>query len=467
MKAAIQIIIILSLLVGVCFTAVAEEDFEDSRIVVYKLKAAAVMDRPVEAPPQMLRGYKSRYLHPENLDIDPAGEKGRWMYSRFATDSIARKALAELKSRPEVSYCYLMPQAYPAGSAVPAPAGVAVDSFVDEQLYHQASPVGFDSAFAWLQDGGNGKGVTVADVEGDWDKKHHDLRLNKSKIRGSRAGSGSSWYHHGTAVAGIINAKKNLYGVTGIAYKAKLKLNSIFRKGDDGRLYSNVSDTIYAAAKRLKAGDIILIEVQFGGLESSGDYIPVEYYQDCFEAIQYAVARGIIVVEAAGNGGQNLDDAMYEDRFDVEARGDSGAIMVGAGGAHRSAYPYSTNKNNNRVKLWFSNYGKRVDIHNWGEYVVSTGYGDLENKGKRKTYTGTFSGTSSASALTAGLCASLQGVAKELLGRPLTPGEMRYVLKETGDSQRGAASKENIGPRPNLRKAIEFIQAGSLEDMED
>ena len=41
-------------------------------------------------------------------------------------------------------------------------------------------------------------------------------------------------------------------------------------------------------------------------------YIAVEWWPDDFAAILNATSRGIIVVEAAGNGAENLDDALYQ-----------------------------------------------------------------------------------------------------------------------------------------------------------
>jgi hypothetical protein len=51
-------------------------------------------------------------------------------------------------------------------------------------------------------------------------------------------------------------------------------------------------------------------------------------------AIRAATGRGIHVIEAAGNGGMDLDDARYGRRFDRTFR-DSGAIVVGASDSNR------------------------------------------------------------------------------------------------------------------------------------
>lgn len=55
-------------------------------------------------------------------------------------------------------------------------------------------------------------------------------------------------------------------------------------------------------------GDVMLIELQGGGRR--GRYVPVEHWDDNFDAIRAASARGVIVIEAAGNGGENIDHAV-------------------------------------------------------------------------------------------------------------------------------------------------------------
>lgn len=157
------------------------------------------------------------------------------------------------------------------------------------------------------------------------------------------------------------------------------------------------------------------------------------------------------MVEAAGNGGVNLDHSWCNGLFNRDER-DSGAIIVGAGGpAGRSS----------RTRLYFSSYGSRVDVQGWGQDVATTGYGDLfknpdNTRDKRRWYTGTFSGTSSASPIVAGAVANIQGVAKRELGKPLDPKTVRDILKETGSPQQGNIS-ENIGPLPDLEKAIQKV----------
>ena len=123
---------------------------------------------------------------------------------------------------------------------------------------------------------------------------------------------------------------------------------------------------------------------------------------------------------------------------------DSGAIIVGAGGSPLGG--------NNLARLWFSNYGSRLDLQGWGENVVTTGYGDLyTGASKNEWYTSNFGGTSSASPIVAGAATVLQAVVKARTGTPLSPESLRQLLVSTGTPQVGT---QHIGPRPDLREAI-------------
>jgi subtilisin family serine protease len=172
------------------------------------------------------------------------------------------------------------------------------------------------------------------------------------------------------------------------------------------------------------------------------------------------------VVEAAGNGARNLDNAIYDtpatgfpsgwsNPFRRGAR-DSGAILVGAG-----APPPNTHGRNwgaDRSRLDFSNYGAAVDAQGWGREVTTTGYGDLQGGGNTSVwYTDTFSGTSSASPIVTGTLACLQGVLKARGRVPLSPARARELLRSTGSPQQdepGRPATQRIGNRPNLRQLI-------------
>lgn len=371
----------------------------------------------------------------------------RWFLFKIPREMSVRDAIDYLSAMREVDTVYPLPRAVPASAGAPP----APDYFL-RQGYLGPAPGGLEVQYAWTLAGGKGEKVKIADIEGDWNVKHKDLKKIKGRNIDGYRNKTSVWTEHGTAVLGILAGSENSIGVTGIAHKSKVLMFSIFRNAS-GNVYHNVPDAISRATRELSRGDVILLEVQYSGLQNNGDYIPVEYYDADFEAIQAAVAKGIIVVEAAGNGGQNLDSAMYDNRFDTKVRGDSGAIMVGAGAPPANTLlspPYLKD----RSRIYFSNYGARVDVQNWGQYVTSTGYGDLySGQGANYYFTGTFNGTSSASALTAGAVAVLASISERQQKKTLASSEMRTLLISTGSPQKGNKS-QHIGPRPDLKKAV-------------
>jgi hypothetical protein len=153
----------------------------------------------------------------------------------------------------------------------------------------------------------------------------------------------------------------------------------------------------------------------------------------------------------------NLDQLACGTTFDRTVQ-DSGAIIVGAGLPPGSGA--------DRQRELFSSYGSRVDVQGWGSGVRTTGYGTAYVDPDDPTnpnfwYAGSFGGTSSASPMVAGAAANLQGIATLQFGAPLTPLQMRDLLVNTGSPQQGDI-KRHIGPRPDLRKASEFVLDGNV-----
>jgi hypothetical protein len=223
----------------------------------------------------------------------------------------------------------------------------------------------------------------------------------------------------------------------------------------------------------LNAGDIILIELHrpgprfnFQNRDDQRGYIAIEWWDDDFAAIRYATNKGIITVEAGGNGAENLDDAIYNNRptnfpttwtnpFNRSNR-DSGAIVVGAG-----APPPGTHGQNHgpdRSRLDFSNFGALIDAQGWGLEVTTAGYGDLQGGiNEDEWYTDQFGGTSGASPIVVGALGCVQGFLRSRGRIPLTPARARELLRSTGSPQQDAVGRpatQRIGNRPNLRQLI-------------
>jgi hypothetical protein len=171
----------------------------------------------------------------------------------------------------------------------------------------------------------------------------------------------------------------------------------------------------------------------------------MEYWPDVFDQIQTSTGNGVVVVEAAGNGGRDLDHPDFMGTFDLAVQ-DSGAIMVGG------------SEPETRVPVCTLNSGSRVNVHSWGEGVVTTFKNGsiLWGENLCNVYDH-FNGTSSASAIVAGAVASLQGVAQANLAYRLDPLTLRQVLVDTGTPQAAGPFGELIGPQPDLAAAIEEI----------
>ncbi len=394
-------------------------------------------------------------------------------YRVDAAEERLEELAAQLRADPLVEAAYVKPAGEAPQLTILPPEAVnemqpdvadappATPDFVARQGYLAQAPTGLDAQFAWTLPGGRGAGVRITDCEWAWRFTHEDLLQNQS---GVVAGTSMGNTDHGTAVLGVISADRNSIGVTGIAPDATIGASSFSDQ--------STSQAIKAAADKLGKGDIILLEIHRPGPNTPNPqqgqlgFIAIEWWPDDFAAIRYAVTKGIIVVEAAGNGFQNLDDPIYDTRpagFPTSWRNpfnpanpSSGAVVVGAGAPPPNTH--NANWGDDRSRLDFSNFGRRVDAQGWGREVTTTGYGDLQGGNNEDLwYTDHFSGTSSASPVVVGALAATQGVLRARGHRLLTPESARRVLRATGSPQQdtvGRPASQRIGNRPNLREMI-------------
>jgi len=351
-------------------------------------------------------------------------------------------------------------KAYPAPVPVPAvaPTGTSTVSrnFEVCQGYLASAPDGIGAIDAWNAYNARGKGIWICDIEGDWNFKHEDLP-KVTHLGGDLLGAG--WKNHGTAVLGEMVGKRGTSGVVGISYLARPYVHSAVINGT-----WNTAGAIMAAAGKLRAGDTILIELQGPG--PNNKYVAMQYWDDVFSAIRVATKKGITVVEAAGNGNENFDLAIFNN---TGLQKDSGAVIVGAGipptnffGNFGSDWGFNDYETIGvpRSRIWFSNYGKIVNVQGWGWNVTTCAYGDAQGgKDENRWYTHRFSGTSSASPIVTGAVACIQGHAKAVNGAPLLPQQVRSILMKTGTPQAAGANpvSQRIGPLPNLEKALAAV----------
>jgi hypothetical protein len=317
----------------------------------------------------------------------------------------------------------------------------ATPNYVALQGYRGANP-GLNMDAFWLLGNARGAGIKIADCEYWYEPDHEDLcgvipepgqTPNSTVIT-------NGWHHHGTAVLGELVGTDNAYGVKGLAPDA----TAYFFPEWTVQGGSRRATAIAQASATLAAGDVILLEMQTS-ITGGSNYGPAELDLSVWTIAKNATAAGIIVVGAAGNGNQDLDGASYAS---YRARGDSGALIVGAGSATVQ-----------HSKLSFSTFGSRVNVQGWGTSVFTLGYGSYSQLGGdvRQTYTSGFNGTSSASPFIAASCATLQSFAVANIGRRLSPLEMRTILTTTGWPQQGAGG--SIGSFPNLVAASAAVLA--------
>jgi hypothetical protein len=368
----------------------------------------------------------------------------------------------------------------------PAPPPLVTQDLLGRQQY--LGPNGINAFAAWKCPGGDGNGIRIIDVEGAWRFTHEDLKENQGGVAGGTETSELGWRNHGTAVLGVLSGDRNQglnFGIIGICPEANVRGVSVFGQPASHLPFdSGTAAAIRQAADLLSEGDIMLIELHTPGppkfevRQDQDGYIPIEWWPDNLAAIQYAVSKGVIVVEAAGNGNRNLNADIFEvnpaDPFGpfpaswknpFEPNGpDSGAILVGAG-----APPLGLNGSDfgpERSRMARSNFGDRVDAQGWGQEVTTSGFGNLQQgDDEDRWYTPDFGGTSAAAPMVAGALACVQGALLSAGKSRLKPLEARALLRDEktglpqmdGDPDDNRPKSQRIGNRPDIRKMLDKL----------
>jgi hypothetical protein len=335
----------------------------------------------------------------------------------------------------------------------------------------QPAPQGaIDAEFAWLQPGGTGTGQKIVDLERGAKLNHEDLKdLGINTLHGNNDPSLDA-QTHGASVLGIVAAVDNTLGIIGIAHgvgevaysSQVVPVTSANPNGVD-----RVNAVVKAIEHFMQPGDplgrVLLLEVHLNPTNdpmplthidgTKWTWMPMETAPADFEIIRLATALGIVVIEAAGNGGRDLDvfqQQMSGGKFVLSRThpGDfkeSGAIMVGGS---TWLYPYVRWVDAGSGQA--SCFGSRVDCFAWAEHVMTcmTFFGwDFYDY---------FGGTSSASAIVAGAALLVQGVVQASPASRLGPGQMRALLSDPDLNTRSANYPvDRIGVMPNLKRIIQ------------
>ncbi|WP_299217149.1 S8/S53 family peptidase [uncultured Dokdonia sp.] len=371
-----------------------------------------------------------------NEKIEDLSKNGHSLKNIFKIESVNPNqdidALVKgLKALPYVVYCY---KSISTPMLPPSDIPPVTPNFELEQGYIESDP-GVDMRYAWSL-GIIGSGIHIKDIEYGLNMNHEDLNDQNVTIEEGftvHPDVPELFQNHGTSVAGIIISDRGFYGASGLGYGAEEFI--LYPEWTQEENIDRVR-AISSAIEDATIGDIIVFEIQ------TIDFEPGEYEQVVWDLTKAATDAGIIIVAAAGNGSLNLDDPFYQEYID---RGDSGAIIIGAG-----------TPDTNHEALSFSNFGSRVDVQGWGFEVFTTGIGDIEiGNDINQTYRYGFAGTSSATAIVSGCVAVLQGYYHDLTAEFLSSVQLRDLLVETGIPQ---GEGVHIGPLPNMENAINAIQ---------
>ncbi len=285
----------------------------------------------------------------------------------------------------------------------------------------------------WAQ-GYTGEGVVVAVVDTGVDYNHDDLKnniwTNANEIAGNGIDDDGNGYiddnygwnfseknnntldnnGHGTHVSGTIAGENNDYGVTGIAYNAKIMPVKVLNDSGSGS-YSSISKGIRYAVDN----GANVINLSLGGGSSN---------RSLESAINYASSKGVIVVMAAGNDGDSLPD--YPARYAQKS-----GIAVGA-----------VDRNNNMPD--FSNRSGTNEI----SYVTAPGvkvYSSVPNN-----QYATYSGTSMATPHVAGVVALMLSA-----NSSLTDAQVRQIVTESaGNSTQTTNSSFNLSNVTSLASQV-------------
>ena len=356
----------------------------------------------------------------------------------------AEQAAAILNSLPFDEFAYVESEA-----TLPV-VNFADDPLVAGQGYFGPAPVGVDMISAWTAPFADGAQVRFVDVEFGWQLDHEDLNdaLNAGRLTQLPTGTqttNANFIDHGTAVLGIVMGQDNTIGIVGAVPAITAMVAPVLTPAGATEIAAVLGFLLTSAD--VPAGSIALIEQQ------DANSRPVETDLLIRFAILELTRKGVIVVEASGNGAFDLDthtSVFFGDTLNPDSGSffETGAIIVTGAS---SALPHA--------RLNFTNHGKRIDCYAWGQNILTARRTPNPLAGNLP-YTTNFGGSSGASAIVAGVACVLQNVRRSTIGDFLSPAQMRDLLRDaTRNTAPTGADVGRIGLMPNLLNLLDAVNS--------
>lgn len=275
------------------------------------------------------------------------------------------------------------------------------------------------SKAAWDYNDAAGNGIKVAVIDSGIQKNHEDL---KGRVA-SAAVTYSTPYNkaednngHGTHVSGIIAANRNNYaGGAGIAYKSTIASYKALEHNPLTGSAGGTTDAIIKAVNAAVKSNARVINMSLGG----------KGYDALYEAaINAAVNKGVVVVAAAGNAGEELSTK-------------ENATTYYSPACFANVITVSAKEKGSNSKADFSNYGAGIiDITAPGTGIVSSVPGDY----------GITKGTSQAAPMVAAAAAYILSVSPDLKNNKTksTVDTVKKILQDSA-TKTGYTNEANFG----------------------
>ncbi len=238
---------------------------------------------------------------------------------------------------------------------------------------------------------------------------------------------------HGTHVAGIIaGARKNNLGMDGVADNVRIMAVRCVPDGDE-----RDKDIANAIRYAVDNGAVIL-NMSFGKKYSPGKQV-------VDEAVKYANSKGVLLIHAAGNDGEDIDEIVhYPCKKFINSKKEAANFMdIGA----------LSWKPDDEIVAVFSNYGEHtVDVFAPGVDIYST----VPDNNKYQDA----SGTSMAAPVVAGVAAVLKSYYPTL-----TPKQLKKILMKS--SRKDYSNKKVIKPhsKDEMMEFKEFSKTGGIVNL--